>query len=223
MRVALIGATGLVGSLVVPLLARHQLVVLTRRPTGFAGVTERVAPANGWPALLAGERLDAAVSTLGSTWRKAGSWDAFERVDRDAVVGFARAALAAGARQFISVSAAGADPRSPDPYLALKGRADTDLSSLGFERVDLLRPGLLRGPRGNDRRLQERLAIALSPLTNLFLRGRLDRFAAIDSADVAQAAAALLASPQPGTFIHENGQIRRASAILGSRRGGGRQ
>ena len=51
--------------------------------------------------------------------------------------------------------------------------------------LDLLRPGLLRGPRGGDRRRGERLAIALSPLTDLLLRGRYDRFAAIDAADVA--------------------------------------
>lgn len=209
MRVAVIGATGLVGSLLVPLLRQHEVLLLSRRVTGFTGVTEKVAPAEAWPEMLAGERLDAAVSALGTTWRKAGSWTAFEEVDRHRVVDFAKAARAAGARQMLSVSSVGADPRSIAEYLALKGRVEDDLAKLGFERLDLLRPGLLRGPRGGDRRLKERLGIALSPLTNLFLRGRNDRFAAIDAARVASAIAALLGAGQGGTFVHENQDIRR--------------
>ena len=211
-RVAVIGATGLVGSRLVPLLRDHQVLILTRRATGLAGVTEKVAPAEEWPAILAGERVDVAVSALGTTWRKAGSWEVFEQIDRHRVVDFARAALAAGARQMISVSAVGADPQSAVEYLALKGRVEQDLSKLGFQRLDLVRPGLLRGPRGGDRRLKERLGIALSPLTNLFLRGRRDRFAAIDAIQVAKAIAALLGTAQSGTFIHENREIRRLAS-----------
>ncbi len=209
MRIAVIGATGLVGSLLVPLLRGHDVLLVTRRPTGFSSVTERVGPADAWPKMLAGERLDAAVSALGSTWRKAGSWEVFEQVDRHRVVDFAAAALSAGARQMLSVSSVGADPGSIAEYLALKGRVEDDLTKLGFERLDLLRPGLLRGPRGGDRRLKERLGIALSPLTNLFLRGRRDRFAAIDAADVARTMAALLGAGEPGVFVHENREIRR--------------
>ncbi len=209
MRIAVIGATGLVGSRLVPLLREHDVLLLTRRPSGFRGVEERVAQAQDWPAILVGERLDAAVSAIGSTWRKAGSWAVFEQVDRFTVVDFAKAALAAGAKQMLSVSSVGADPKSVAEYLALKGRVDDDLSGLGFERVDLLRPGLLRGPRGGDRRLKERLGIALSPLTNLFLR---DRFAAIDAVQVAKAAAALLGAGERGTFVHENREIRRLAS-----------
>lgn len=70
------------------------------------------------------------------------------------------------------------------------------MEALGFERLDLLRPGLLRGKRGGERRLGERLAILLSPMTDLVLRGPLDRYAAIDGACVAEAAVVCL---------HENG------------------
>ena len=209
MRIAVIGATGLVGSLLVPMLQDHELVLLTRRPTGFARVREYVAPADQWPALLAGERIEAAVSALGSTWRKAGSWAAFEAVDRHAVLEFAKAAREAGARQMISVSSVGADPASRSEYLALKGRIESALEALGFDRLDLVRPGLLRGPRGVDRRLKERLGIAISPLTNLFVPGR---FAAIDGATVARAIAALPAAVGNGTQIHENRDLRRLAS-----------
>ena len=212
MRVAVIGATGLVGSRLVPLLRKHQVLLLTRRPTGLAGVSEKIGAAEEWPAMLEGGQVDAAVSALGSTWRKTSSWEAFEQVDRDHVVAFAQAARRAGARQMVQVSAVGADPASPDEYLALKGRVEEDLARLGFEQLDILRPGLLRGPRGSDRRLKERASIALSPITNLFLRGSRDRFAAIDAVVVAKAIAALLGAPKAGTFVHENREIRRLAS-----------
>lgn len=208
MQIALIGATGLVGSKLPAMLAGHQLLVLTRRPTGQDGVREIVAPAMDWPRLLADERVDAAISTLGTTWKKAGSWPAFEAVDRTAVVDFARAAKAAGATQMISISSVGANPDSPDGYLALKGRVEQDLAGLRFDRLDLLRPGLLRGERGSDRRFAERLGIALSPITNLLLRGRLGRFAAIDAETVSAAIAALVGRGEAGVHIHHNAGIR---------------
>ncbi|HYI42350.1 MAG TPA: NAD(P)H-binding protein [Sphingomicrobium sp.] len=212
MRIALIGGTGLVGSRLVPLLREEELLLLTRRPIRETEAPQRVGPAGEWPAILAGERLDAAVSALGTTWRKAGSWDVFEQIDRHHVLGFAKAAKAAGARQFVLVSSVGADPKSKAEYLAIKGRVEEDLKHIGFNRLDILRPGLLRGPRGGDRRLKERLGIALSPLTNLFLRGSKDRFAAVDAVQVASAIAALLGEPEPGAYIHHNREIRRLAS-----------
>ena len=212
MRIALIGATGLVGSRLVPMLRGHELLLLTRRLTGNPQVMELVGPAEVWPAMLAGERVDAAVSALGTTWRKAGSWEVFEQIDRHSVVAFARAALDAGARQMVLVSSVGAEAKSVSEYLAIKGRTEQDLSRLGFHRLDVMRPGLLRGPRGGDRRLKERLGIALSPVTNLFLGGGDNRFAAIDAVQVAKAIAALLGNSQPGTYIHENREIRRLAS-----------
>ena len=82
-------------------------------------------------------------------------------------------------------------------------------TALGFDRLDVLRPGLLRGVRGRDRRLGERIGIALSPLVNLALQGPLDRYAAIDAVLVADAAAHLLDEQGGGTHIHHNRDLRR--------------
>ena len=75
-----------------------------------------------------------------------------------------------------------------------------------------LQPGLLLGPRGGDRRPGERIAIALSPLANLFLRGRLVRYAAIGADLVAGAAVNALAQAEPGIFRHDNRSLRRLAA-----------
>ncbi len=211
MNIAMIGASGLVGGLIGDRLDGHHLLSLARSVSARPRPQweELVAPSASWPGLLERRSVDVAISALGTTWRKAGSWSAFEAVDRFAVTGFARAAQTAGARQMIVLSSVGADPGSSNPYLAIKGRMEADLQSISFSRLDLLRPGLLRGPRSSDRRLGERLGILVSPIVNLFLRGPLDRFAAIDAVLVASAAAALIGQPEPGTHIHDNLSIRR--------------
>ena len=210
MRVAMIGATGLIGRSLAPrLAAAHDLLLIGRRPAGVAGAEERIGAMSEWPALLAGETIDVAISTLGTTWKQAGSWEAFRAVDVEAVLGFARAARAAGAHQFVSVSTVGAAAETRNQYLALKGEVEHNLDAIGFDRLDLIRPGLLRGDRGGDRRIAERIAIAISPLANLLLRGPLDRFAAIDADRVAAAMAALVGKAGDGRHIHFNHDLRR--------------
>ena len=213
MRIALIGATGLVGSALAPVLLRegHEVEALVRRPTarvGAAGWREHVAEAGHWPALVRKLRPDAAISALGTTMRKAGSEAGFRAVDRDMVVAFAQAAREAGASRFATVSSVGADPRSRNFYLGIKAEMEQALGELGFDRLDIFRPGLLRGERGADRRLKERLAIRVSPLVDLVLRGPLDRFAAIDADLVAAAIAASLRDERPGRFVRHNREIR---------------
>ena len=216
MRVALIGATGLIGRSLAPRLATaHHLLVIGRRPAGVAGAEERIGSMSEWPAHVADEALDVAVSALGTTWNKAGSWPAFEAVDHDAVLGFARAARTAGARQFVTISSVGASPDSRNRYLALKGRVERGLADIGFERLDIIQPGLLRGSRGADRRRGEWFGILVSPLANLVLRGRLDRFAAIDASAVAAAIAALIGAEMRGVFIHRNREIRGLMTVRG--------
>jgi uncharacterized protein YbjT (DUF2867 family) len=213
MRIALIGATGLVGRLLLPKLAAagHEVHALQRRAGGDApaGVTVHVAPPEEWPRLVAGLAPEAAISALGTTMRQAGSEAAFARVDRDMVLAFAAAAHAAGAWRFATVSSVGADRGSKAFYLRLKGEVEEALRALNFPRLDIYRPGLLRGPRGGDRRLGERIGIVLSPLVNLALRGRLNRFAAIDAHHVAAAIAADLGADAPGAYLHHNRDIGR--------------
>lgn len=210
MRVVLIGATGLIGASLAPLLAAagHELHCLQRRASDGPG-TQHVAEARDWPARIAEIRPEAAVSALGTTMRKAGSEAGFRAVDLDMVAAFAAATKAAGARQMATVSSVGADAESRAFYLRVKAEMEQSLEALGFARLDIFRPGLLRGERGSDRRLGERLGIALSPVVNLALRGRLERFAAIDADIVAKAIAAALGRDGNGVHIHHNREIRR--------------
>jgi uncharacterized protein YbjT (DUF2867 family) len=203
----MIGATGLVGRQLWPLIAnRHDLLVLGRRPSGAE--REKLGPATDWPALLEGERVDVAISTLGSTQKKAGSWNAFTAIDRDVVLAFAESARAAGARHFLTVSSVGANASSGNRYLRLKGEVERSLGKIGFQRLDIVRPGLLIGDRVEDHRPLERLGILLSPVLNPLLRRRLDQYRGIGSALVATALAVLVDRTSEGIHIHHNRDIR---------------
>lgn len=218
-RILLIGGTGLVGGLAADrLLARGAEVhALLRRTAGrdAAGWHERVAQPDDWPGLARSIGGDVAVSALGTTSRAAGSDEAFRAVDFDMVIAFARAARESGVRHMIAISSVGADVRSRFFYPRLKGEMEEALAALGFERLDIVRPGLLRGARGADRRLKERIGILVSPLVNLFLKGRLARYAAIDATNVADAIAALTGHPEPGHFVHHNRALLQIAAGIG--------
>lgn len=212
-RVLLIGGTGLIGAALADRLLNRgaQVDALLRRPSGRsrAGWREHVAVPEEWAFIAAGLGGDVAVSALGTTMRTAGSQAAFAAVDRDMVLDFARAAKRAGIEHFVIVSSVGADPASRAFYLRIKGEVESELERLGFRRLDIVRPGLLRGERGAERRPGERFGILISPLANLVLRGPLSRYAAIDASLVAAAIARLSGEDAPGTFVHHNRDLEQ--------------
>ena len=208
--IVLIGATGLVGGAVAAEAGPLALTALARRaPQGLAPHHQPiVAPIADWPALIAARRPAVLISCLGTTIRQAGSQAAFRAVDHDLVRASARAARAAGAARMIAVSSVGAAANSANFYLRTKGEIEEGLRALGFDRLDLLRPGLLTGARDGAPRLAEGLAILAAPLTDALLRGGLRRYRSIPAVVVARAIVALAGQSEPGVHIHENDAIR---------------
>jgi len=209
-RTLVVGASGLVGSLLVRKMIADgrskELYLLVRAPLRdhIDGVTVHAAPTTQWPEIIASVKPARAVSCLGSTMKKAGSKQAFAAIDRDLVAEVGKAAKAAGARQFITVSSTMADANASGFYLKTKGQAEQLLRGEGFDRLDIIRPGLLRGERSGETRLGEGLAIIASPVMDLLLHGSLRRFRSIDAGTVAAAIAALLTEDGQGVHIHEN-------------------
>lgn len=221
-RIMLVGATGLVGRSVMEAARGNplvRLVALTRReapmPRG-ARMEMLVADPAGWSEAIAAIAPEAAICALGTTWRKAGRDEAaFRAVDHDLVLAVARAAKDAGASNFVLVSAAGADPLAKPFYLRVKGEAEAAVAKLKFRRLDILRPGLLRGPRSGDRRLLERLGIVASPLADLLLHGSKRQFRSIDARTVAEAALQGARERASGRFVHDNESIHRLARRIG--------
>jgi uncharacterized protein YbjT (DUF2867 family) len=184
----------------------ERVHALARRGTGVhhPKLFEHVGPMETWPEMLSVLEGDTAISTLGTTMRQAGSEAAFLAVDHDAQIAFARASCGVGVRHFLSVGSVGAHVGSRNFYLATKGKIEAALGAVGFERLDLFRPGLLRGSRTGPSRPGERIGIMISPLTDVLTPRRLDHYRSIAADDVAKAIVAKIFEAQSGVFIHEN-------------------
>ncbi len=215
-RLLLVGATGLVGGRLMAIAAERpdlRVVALTRReaplPRG-AKMEMMVAEPARWDEAVAMIGPTAAICALGTTWRKAGKDEAaFRLVDEELVLRVARAALTGGVRNFVFVSSVGANPAARSLYLRVKGEVENRLRKLGFHRLDILRPGLLRGRREGDIRLAERAGIVASPLANALLHGERRRYRAIDAGKVAEAALQCTREKARGSFIHEHDALLR--------------
>ena len=205
------GATGLVGSRTLPLLLDdgHRVVAVGRRPTGVRhpALEELQTDFAALPPLPAAQ---VAICTLGTTIRAAGSQAAFRAVDHAAVLAFVRAAQWSGAAHAIVVTAVGADPSAVAFYSRVKGETERNLKQIGLDRLDLVQPGLILGPRA-ERRPVEALFQALAPALNPLLAGAFRRFGAIPAETIAGAIRALVQQEGRGVFTHQNDALRNLS------------
>jgi uncharacterized protein YbjT (DUF2867 family) len=217
-RIALVGATGLIGMSLIRLAVGRsdiRIIGIARRevqlPPG-ARMEMLLAPPEGWPDAIAAANADVLVSALGTTWNKSGKDEAaFRAVDQDLVLQCARAAKALGLRQMIAVSSVGADPLAKNFYLRVKGEVEQQLGRVGVPRLDILRPGLLRGPR-EELRPAEKVGMIASPLVDLFLHGQYSKYRSIRADLVARAIVGLTREKMAGRFVFEHDAILRAAS-----------
>jgi uncharacterized protein YbjT (DUF2867 family) len=205
-KILLVGATGMVGSAVRRAADDAPLNLLARRAIDDLSPSQNiiVAESKDWPTAIGKLRPTIVLNALGTTIRQAGSQAAFRAVDHDLVLTVATAAKAAGAQHFISVSSVGASVRSGNFYLRTKGEVEAALGALAFERLDIVRPGLLTGPRQGPFRPGEALAMGAAPFTDLLLHGRLRRYRSVAAVTVAKAICALSTLGGQGQFVHEH-------------------
>jgi len=212
-RTALLaGATGLVGGCLLDELLRNpawgRVVALVRRELRrkHARLLQRFADYEQLDDLSDVLAADDVFCCLGTTMRKAGSRDAFYKVDFTYVHELARAALAHGATQFLLVSALGANPRSRIFYSRVKGQVEDAVSRLPYRAVHIFRPSLILGERA-ERRTGERIGMAVARVVSPLLIGSLRRYRPIPAADVARAMVRAALAGTQGIEIWEYDQL----------------
>ena len=216
--ILLAGASGYVGNLALDALLDStdigRVYAITRRPLGreHPRLANRIVRFDQIESQLKGLTCQAALCSLGTTIRQAGSQEAFREVDFDAVLAFARTAKAAQAQRFVVVSSAGADSKSKNFYLRTKGEMEEALAGVGFASLDILQPSLLLGWRGEIRPL-ELLGSVLMPLVNPFLTGKRESFRAIPARTVAAAMAGVTRSGRRGVQRYTYSAIESLSRI----------
>ena len=128
--------------------------------------------------------------------------------------GYANAAIAAsqGAKQFLIVSALGADIRSKIFYNRVKGEVEQAVAELPFKTVHIFRPSILLGDR-RESRPGERFGIVLMKMFAFLMIGSWRKYRPIKAEMVAEAMVAAAKANRVGPNIYESDAIRRMGSL----------
>ena len=213
MKTALLaGATGLVGSQLLPLLLAaeryEKVLVVGRRPVPLEHpkLVQVVTDLDALEALQPTLVADDVYCCLGTTLKQAGSKAAFYQVDFRYVTQLAALTAGQGATQFLVVSSMGADAGSSIYYSRVKGEMEAAVREAPFRAVHIFRPSLLLGERPQPR-LAERAGAVVLGLLRPLLRGPLRKYRAVSGVAVAAAMLHAAEAEASGVQVHSSDEL----------------
>ncbi|USK68899.1 oxidoreductase [Peribacillus asahii] len=211
-KALIVGATGLVGNELLRILLQsntyENVKALVRKPISIKHpkLTQRLVDFNALEKYEEEFAVYDVFCCLGTTIKKAGSQEAFKKVDFEYPLKAAKLAKKKGANQFLIISAMGANSQSRIFYNRVKGVIEEALKQVQLPSLHIFRPSLLLGKR-NEFRLGERFAEMVSPIFLPLLIGKLRKYKPIQAKDVAQAMYQIAKQNRKGEFVYESNQI----------------
>jgi uncharacterized protein YbjT (DUF2867 family) len=214
MKTALIiGSTGLIGSQLLDLLLESQeydkVITFVKRDSGIQHpklkqhIIDFDKPET-YKELVVGDDF---FCSIGTTIKKAGSQNAFRKVDFEYPKQFASLAQQNKVKQFLIITSLGADANSSNFYLKTKGEIQDFLKNCAFESISILQPSLLLGNR-TEFRLGEKMGVYLMKLFSFLFIGNLKKYKAIQSEAVAKAMFIIAQKNYKGFQIIESDSIQ---------------
>lgn len=210
-----IGATGLIGGHLVDLLQQNSafdtIRVLVRRPVQFTHSKAEVKLVNFADSesfKLAIDGSDAVFCAVGTTQKKVkGDKEAYRKVDYDIPLHAARFCAETGCHKFLLVSSVGANSKSNNFYLQLKGEVEDDIKLLPLKMIAIFRPSMLLGTRAESRPA-EKIGQLVMPVFSVFLSGSWRKYKPIHARDVAAAMIRASLQHEEGIFIYEYNRMK---------------
>ena len=207
----IIGATGLIGGQLLTKLLHtpyyDKVIVLTRRTLGITNTKLTEVIFNFDNPDTEKVKADDIFCCLGTTIKKAGSKDAFKKVDLEYPLTVAALALKNGAQKYLIVSSVGADPKSGIFYSKVKGEVEQGLIAMKFPTLHIFHPSLLLGDR-KEARMGEKVGEVLAAVFKPLMFGPLKKYRAIDSEKVANAMLVFAKKSETGVFIHDSAELQ---------------
>lgn len=209
-----VGATGLVGSYLLSLLVEDdfytKVKVLARRKPDIEHpkIEAIIHDFQDLQSIAPSLKSDDVYCCLGTTRRKAGSKEAFYKVDFHYPLEIAKITQQQGAVHFFLISSLGADVNSKIFYSRVKGEIEVAVSSIPFQSINIFRPSLLVGDR-KERRLGESMAKWISYLFIFLFVGPFKKYRPIHAKTVAQGMLKIAKQELDGFYIFESEQIKR--------------
>ena len=187
--VALFGSTGLIGGEVLKLLINDDdyetINVITRKKVTVQSkkiknyIIDFTNP-DGYKKVI--KKGDVVIASIGTTQSKVNfNKKKYRKVDYDILLNIAKACKTNQASTFCFVSSAGANEKSKNFYLGLKGEIENSIMQLGLNTCLIFRPSLLIGKR-NEFRFGEIIAQKIMPLFSFLMKSEYKPIKAVDVA-----------------------------------------
>ncbi len=205
------GSTGLIGSQLLQMLLDSdrysQVVALTRQdlPLQHPKLTQLKIDFSKLGESLDDFAADDIYCCLGTTMAKAGSKENFYQVDFYYPLLLAKSGKQRGVKQYMLVSALGADKNSSIYYSQVKGDIEEAISQEHFSALHIFRPALLLGSRSEQRTGEDAAKIVYRIFGFLIPK----KYKAIDSAKVARAMLHFASQEKKGIYIHESKDLQQ--------------
>lgn len=203
---AVFGSTGLIGNHLVQLLSTNKeyekiYSFVRRKPDNKPTKVEHID--FSVDSLIIPNDVDTVFVCLGTTIKKAGTQEAFLKVDYDMVVEIAKQSKLSNVKRFIVVSSIGANPNTSNFYLKTKGRMEEAVKQQQLNYCGIVRPSLLLGKR-NEFRFGEKVSIVLFKIFSFIFVGSLKKYKGIYAEDVAKGMIMLAQSGMVNVTIESN-------------------
>ncbi len=218
-RMAIVaGASGLVGGHCLRrLLAsglHEQVVAFVRGPLNVTHkrLQQRTVDFDRLGRMSAFPRAQDVFCCLGTTMKKAGSEEAFRKVDYEYVVRLAESSLRTGADRFYLVSSVGADRKSRVFYSRVKGEVEDAVTQMGFSGLHVFRPSLLLGGRP-EKRPGEQAGIVLAQLASGLFLGPIRKYRPIKADNVAKAMVVIAREGSPGAHVYASEEMEGLASL----------
>ncbi|MFT4645006.1 MAG: hypothetical protein ACI8ZX_001417 [Planctomycetota bacterium] len=216
MKCIIVGSTGLIGNHLLQNLIEDQtfeeIIILVRRETQISSpkVKQIVFDFDDLTSYSKLNGTDVIFCCLGTTIKVAGSKENFRKVDFQYPLNMAKLVPS---KQYLLVSAMGANKNSNIFYSKTKGELEDELKKLNFTSLNIFRPSQLTGNRKEIRQGE----IVSEKLMNLFSFFIPKKYQLIEAETVAKAMkikACLSANRQAkeeikGTFTYSSDEIRQ--------------
>ena len=209
-----LGASGLVGLHTTQMLLQQKtydvIYAVSRRgiPLEHERLVQIQADFNSIDSFIEKLHINHIFSCLGSTNKKTPDKKDYIQVDHDYPLLVAKIGQSNGATKFSFVSALGANAKSNNFYMQMKGRVEEDINALNFEELHIMQPALITGNR-DESRPAERFASWFFKAINPLLCGSLKKYRSIEGKTIAQALVKTAGINRPGVHIYNTEQIKQ--------------
>jgi uncharacterized protein YbjT (DUF2867 family) len=209
-----IGATGLIGNMVVEELLNDDAFsivrTLTRKPLTIIHpkLQQKIVNFNDMDDYKEkfGEG-DIIFCCIGTTQKKVkGDKEAYKKVDYDIPVNAAQIGISRNFKKYLIVSSVGANEKSSNFYLQLKGKTENAIKEFTFRSISIFRPAQLLGKR-KEYRPAEKILQPVTKFISLLLFGSLKKYRSINAKDVAKAMVKESKQNNPGVHYFEYTQM----------------